>query len=254
MSADVVQEDAAEPTRPTQSTAEAEPQQEQEPRSPTPILLKRLSEEKVYKCVNTVLRAASTKRRRFVETVDLLVCLKDYNIQKYKRVSGVLKLPHYLKPGFRGCLIGFKAERKEARAANLDFIGVHEVKLMHSRPMAMKRLAARYDGFLAREQHIQVLNKVLRQSFSKKRKYITPVLLGQPLHDAVEEIRRSTMLWMKSDPAFGISVGHVKMDVYELADNVMAVVTQVLEKLRHGWDNVRSLNIKSSMGPVYQLY
>ncbi|KAL1416793.1 hypothetical protein MTO96_027503 [Rhipicephalus appendiculatus] len=254
MSANVVQAGAAAPTPPTRFTTEAEPQRERQPRPSTPILLKRLSEEQVYECANAVLRATSTKRRRFVETVDLLVCLKDYNIQKYKRISGVLKLPHNLKPDFRGCLIGFKAERKEAKAANLDFIGVHEVKLLHSRPMAMKRLAARYDGFLAREPHMKVLNKILRPSFSKKRKCITPVLPGQPLPEAVNEIRSSTMLWMRTDPAFGISVGHAKMDADELADNVMAVVTQILEKLKHGWENVRSLNIKSSMGPACQLY
>ncbi|KAH7939657.1 hypothetical protein HPB52_015551 [Rhipicephalus sanguineus] len=217
-------------------------------------LLKRLSREAVYECVNAVLHAAAAKHRRFVETVDLLVCLKDYNFQKYKRLSGVIKLPHYLKPDFRGCLIGVKAERKEARAANLDFIGVHEVKLLHARPMRIKRLAARYDGFLAREAHMKVLNKILRPNFAKKRKCITPVLPGQPLRDVVNEIRSSTMLWMKTDPAFGISVGHVKMDAYELADNVMAVVTQILKKLRHGWENVRSLCIKSSMGPTCQLY
>ncbi|KAH7933960.1 hypothetical protein HPB49_019652 [Dermacentor silvarum] len=56
--------------------------------SPKP---REVTQEKLYECVNGVLDSAARKRRRFLETVDLLVALQDYNFQKYRRVSGVVK-------------------------------------------------------------------------------------------------------------------------------------------------------------------
>ncbi|XP_070383630.1 large ribosomal subunit protein uL1-like isoform X2 [Dermacentor albipictus] len=250
MSAYVAEESDEEP-----EPRETSPEPEREPPTPSySIFLQRISKEEVYQCVNHVLDAAAKKRRRFLETVDLLVWLKEYSFQRYKRLNGIIMLPHVVKPNFRGCLIGYKIDRKEARACNLDFMSVGEVMLLNGRPTAIKKLAARYDAFLADVTLMNLLNKLLAQNFAKQRKCITPVPQHVPLDMKVKELRTSTRLWMRREQAFGISVGHVKMSADELAENVMTTVSRVLEKLKKGWEHVDALSIKSSMGPPCKLY
>jgi large subunit ribosomal protein L10Ae len=46
-----------------------------------------------------------TKPRKFVQTVEMQVSLKDYDPQKDKRFSGSVRLPNVARPKLRICLI-----------------------------------------------------------------------------------------------------------------------------------------------------
>ena len=62
--------------------------------------MSKVSKETLYECVNTVLAAAKEKQRKFTETVDLQIGLKNYDPQKDKRFSGTVKYV-YLRPSLR---------------------------------------------------------------------------------------------------------------------------------------------------------
>ena len=52
----------------------------------------KVSKETLYECVQEVLKASKEgKPRKFVETVDLQIGLKNYDPQKDKRFSGTVK-------------------------------------------------------------------------------------------------------------------------------------------------------------------
>lgn len=51
----------------------------------------KVSRDILYECVAEVLKGAETKRRRFLETVELQIGLKNYDPQKDKRFSGTVK-------------------------------------------------------------------------------------------------------------------------------------------------------------------
>ncbi|XP_054933771.1 large ribosomal subunit protein uL1-like isoform X1 [Dermacentor andersoni] len=233
-----------------------QPVQPKPPPPPEPVPSpkpKGVTEETLYKCVNDVLDAATKKRRKFLETVDLLVALKDYNFQKYKRVSGVVKLPHVLKPNIRACLIGYEAEREEAKANNLYFMDCDKAKKLNGRRKAIERLAARYDAFLVPEALVTDLKRILGPIFAKVRKCFTPLPPGVPVLDIVEELKSITRMWMRKEMTFTISVGHVKMSAQELAENVEATKTALLARIGNRWETINALNIKSTMGPAFKL-
>ncbi len=50
-----------------------------------------MSKETLYECVQEVLKNAQAKKRKFVETIDLQIGLKNYDPQKDKRFSGTVK-------------------------------------------------------------------------------------------------------------------------------------------------------------------
>ena len=59
----------------------------------------KVSKETLYECVQEVIKySMETKKRKFAETIDLQIGLKNYDPQKDKRFSGTVKyvLPHFL--------------------------------------------------------------------------------------------------------------------------------------------------------------
>ena len=54
-------------------------------------LFSKLSREVLYDCVRSVLERSQTKQRKFTETVELQIALKNYDPQKDKRFSGTVK-------------------------------------------------------------------------------------------------------------------------------------------------------------------
>ncbi|RLN03940.1 hypothetical protein C2845_PM13G25720 [Panicum miliaceum] len=49
---------------------------------------------------------AKEKNRKFTETVELQIDLKNYDPQKDKRFSGSVKLPHIPRPKMKVCMLG----------------------------------------------------------------------------------------------------------------------------------------------------
>ena len=63
------------------------------------VTMSKVSRDQLYECVQNVLKGSAEKKRKFVETVDLQIGLKNYDPQKDKRFSGTVKLvppPVYL--------------------------------------------------------------------------------------------------------------------------------------------------------------
>ena len=51
-----------------------------------------------------------------------------------------------------------------------------------------------------------------------------------------------------------VAVGHVGMSEDDLVQNVHLAMNFLVSLLKKHWQNVRSLHIKSTMGPVQRLY
>lgn len=51
----------------------------------------KISKDTLYDCVRDVLQGSEEKKRKFVETVELQIALKNYDPQKDKRFSGTVK-------------------------------------------------------------------------------------------------------------------------------------------------------------------
>lgn len=51
-----------------------------------------------------------------------------------------------------------------------------------------------------------------------------------------------------------VAVGNVGMQVEELSSNINLAINFLVSLLKKNWQNVRSLYIKSSMGPSHRIY
>ena len=65
----------------------------------------------------------------------------------------------------------------------------------------------------------------------------------------VERLRCTARFQLKKVLDFGAAVGHAHMTPHQLAENVSIAVNMLIATTKEGWGNIKSLSIKSTMGP-----
>jgi len=66
----------------------------------------KLAGDTIREAVTTIKNGVNDKPRKFVQTIELQIGLKNYDPQKDKRFSGSVKLPHIPRPKMKVCMLG----------------------------------------------------------------------------------------------------------------------------------------------------
>nr|BAN20246.1 ribosomal protein L10Ab [Riptortus pedestris] len=214
----------------------------------------KVSRETLYECVNAVLTNSQEKKRNFVETVEIQIGLKNYDPQKDKRFSGTVKLKHIPRPKMQVCILGDQQHCDEAKANNVPFMDVEALKKLNKNKKLVKKLAKKYDAFLASEALIKQIPRLLGPGLNKAGKF--PGLLShqESMMQKIDEVKATIKFQMKKVLCLSVAVGHVGMSSDELVQNVHLAVNFLVSLLKKHWQNVRSLHVKSTMGPPQRLY
>merc|ERR1711890_25962 len=110
----------------------------------------KVSKDTLFECVREVLKySTETKKRKFTETIDLQIGLKNYDPQKDKRFSGTVKLRHIPRPKFSVCIFGDQQHCDEAKSKDYPFMSADDLKKLNKQKKLVKKLAKKYDAFLA---------------------------------------------------------------------------------------------------------
>ena len=80
----------------------------------------KISRDTYNESIALVLSGSVADKRKFVETVELQITLKNYDPQKDKRFSGSLRLPNIPKPRMKLCMLGDASHCDKAKAVGMD--------------------------------------------------------------------------------------------------------------------------------------
>jgi len=216
--------------------------------------MSKIQGETLRKTVETILAEAQEKKRGFVETVELQVGLKNYDPQKDKRFSGTIKLPHGTKANFKVCVLGDQQHCDEAKKYNIDNMSIEELKKINKNKKIVKKMGKKYNAFLASEVVIRQIPRLLGPGLNKVGKFPTLITHGDDMQAKVVELRSTVKFQLKKVLCLGVALGNVGQSADELTTNVQLTINFLISLLKKGWQNVRSLHIKSSMGKVHRLY
>ena len=214
----------------------------------------KINKDSLLKSLNEVLEGSKHPKRKFLETVELQIVLKNYDPQKDKRFSGTVKLPHIPRPHSKICVLGDDQHCDEAKANGLDSMDVEAMKKLNKDKKLVKKLAARYSAFVATDSVIRQIPRLLGPGLNKAGKFPTQVTHNDSLVVKVNEVKATIKLQMKKVLVLGVAVGNVKMDEKQLYENVNMAVNFLVSLLKKNWQNVKCLYIKSSMGPPQQIF
>merc|ERR1712050_504897 len=132
----------------------------------------KVSKDTLFECVREVLKySTETKKRKFTETIDLQIGLKNYDPQKDKRFSGTIKLKHIPKPKYSVCIFGDQQHCDEAKAKGIDFMSVDDLKKLNKDKKKVKKLAKKYDAFLCSDTLIKQIPRLLGPGLNKAGKF-----------------------------------------------------------------------------------
>merc|ERR1739848_647951 len=128
----------------------------------------KVSKETLFEGVREVIKySKETKPRKFPETIDLQIGLKNYDPQKDKRFSGTVKLRHIPRPKFSVCIFGDQQHCDEMKEKGLPHMSVDDLKKLNKQ----KKLAKKYDAFLASESLIKQIPRLLGPGLNKAGKF-----------------------------------------------------------------------------------
>merc|ERR1711862_568948 len=109
----------------------------------------KVTRDNLYECVNNVIQGAQDKKRKFRESIELQIGLKNYDPQKDKRFSGTVKLKYIPKPKMKICVLGDQQHIDEAKESGMPAMSADDLKKLNKDKKLVKKLAKRYDAFIA---------------------------------------------------------------------------------------------------------
>jgi hypothetical protein len=91
-------------------------------------------------CAAGILEGAKAKPRKFTETIELQIGLKNYDPQKDKRFSGTVKLPYIPRPKMKVCVLGDVKHCEQAQSIGVDARSVEDLKKLNKNKKLVKKL------------------------------------------------------------------------------------------------------------------
>jgi len=216
--------------------------------------MSKLNTDNLKKALAQVLEGAETKKRKFLETVELQVALKDYDTSRDKRFSGTVKLQHVPRPRMKVCVLGDVVHCEQAQKANIPFKSVEDLKKLNKNKKLVKKLAQEFDAFLASQVLIPQIPRLLGPGLNKAGKFPTLIQHTDNIEQKVTDIRSQVKFQLKKVLCMGVAIGNVGMTPEELRMNSLMAINFLVSLLKKNWNNVKKLYIKSTMGKVHCIF
>lgn len=218
--------------------------------------MSRLDAELLEQAIEQVLNSAKEKKRKFTETIELQVALKNYDPQKDARFAGTIRLPHIPRTKFTVCVLGNAKDVDKAVAAGVPAKSVEDLKKLNRDKKLVKKLAQSFSAFMASSTLIRKIPRLLGPGLNKAGKF--PAVLG-PNDDVsakVLDLQCNVKFQLKSKKTtcMGVAIGNVNMTADEVSTNILMSVNFLASLLPKQWLQIKRLYLKSTMGPVQRIY
>merc|ERR1712131_270187 len=115
--------------------------------------------------------------------------LEELRSTKDKRFSGTVKLPNIPRPKQQICVIGDAAHNDEAESKGVPHMSADDLKKLNKDKKLVKKLAKKYDAFLASESLIKQIPRLLGPGLNKAGKFPTMLTHQDDMVGKVNDIK-----------------------------------------------------------------
>ena len=195
-----------------------------------------------------------TKKRKFKQSIELIINFKDIDVKKGFAINEVVQLPKTNSPA-TVCVIATGDMSQKAKAAKADsVIGNEELTKYEANKRESRKFINKYDFFLADTQIMPTVGKALGQLLGPRGKMPTPVPFNAPIDAFLARFRTSIKVRTRASLSVSCKIGDETMEDSDLAINAFTVLSAIEKKLPNGEKNIRKVLIKTTMGkPVKQV-
>lgn len=151
-------------------------------------------------------------------------------------------------------MLGNEIHYTKAQELGIDTMNVEDLKKLNKNKKLVKKLAAKYDVFLASSTLIKQIPRILGPGLNRAGKFPTTIMPGDDLEAKCLEVKSTVKFQMKKVLCLNAAVANVGMTKDEALVNISASINFLVSLLKKNWQNVKVMYIKSTMGPRQQIF
>ena len=144
------------------------------------------------------------KQRKFVETVELQVGLRDYDPEK--RFTGTVRLPNVITTNTKVIVLANAAHIDEANAAGIPYIDVDGLKAFNKDKTKIKKYFKKYDILLASDSVAKQITKLLGNVLVKLNKFPIAMSEGENIVERIKETQHTVKFQSKKASCLGTAI------------------------------------------------
>jgi len=198
--------------------------------------------------VKKALEESNNKKRKFTQSVDMVINLKDVDLSKPdNRIDEEIELPERGKEAKVGVFAGGEMAARAKSVADI-VIKPEEIKELSEDKKKAKEIARNYDFFVAEAPLMPSIGRSLGRIFAPRGKMPKPVPPNADIESIIKKLKRSVRIRSKDKPTFHSYVGREDMPPEKIAENIKTILDRIESKLERGKANIRSVYVKTTMG------
>lgn len=197
---------------------------------------------------------AESKQRKFLESVELAINLKDIDLSNPKnRIQEEIPLPNGRGRQVRIGIFSSSEMAMKAKGVADVVIQPEELEELAKDKVKARKFARQGDFFLAEAPLMPTIGKRLGVVLAPRGKMPKPIPPGSDPKAAIEKLRGSVSVRTRDKKTFHLPIGTKDMPADKLAENLDAVLKRIMSKLERGKMNIRSAYVKTTMGPSFKV-
>lgn len=200
----------------------------------------------------------NSKKRKFAQSVDLIINLKNLNLKKpEENINTFIELPHEKgKQGKIAALVGKELINKAKESCDITIIN-DDFPEYGRDPKKVKKIAKEAEFFIAQANLMpeiakafgKVLGPLGKMPNPKAGAVVPPII--PDLKPIVAKLKKTVKLQTKNDQAVRCIVGKENMKDEEIIENITAVCNVIVHSVKDEKHNIKNTIIKFSMGKPF---
>ena len=209
-------------------------------------------EEKISQAIKDALE--NSPERKFVESVDISFTIKDVDLKNpNNRIKEEVRLPSGRGKELKIAMFAAGEAATKAKDAGIHVITPQEIEELGGKKGKAKKIANSYDFFLSEVPHMGLIGRYLGVVLGPRGKMPRPVPPTLDPSVIAAGLKSTVIIKSGDNMTFHAAIGTAKQSQEELSANAMEIFNRVISKLERGIGNIRSLYIKTSMGPAQRI-
>jgi len=192
-----------------------------------------------------------SEKRNFVQSIDLVINLQDVDPKKLEsKIQELIELPYPPGKENKICVVASGEMALKAKRAGADLVVERgDLEAIMGDKEKQKELTETYDFFIAEAPLMPTVGRSLGATLGPKGKMPTPIPPTADIADHIKKHRKMVLVRLRGQPLLQCRVGNENMPDEEIAKNVQMVIGRIEGKLKRGIKNIRSIRLKTTMGP-----
>lgn len=192
--------------------------------------------------------------RNFDESLELAINLRDIDLSNPdNRVDEEIVLPNGRGKTIKVGVFGSGELALNARDSADTVIEPDEIDEIAEDKRKARKLVEEHQFFLAEPPLMPVIGREMGAILGPKGKMPSPVTPNMDINDTINSLKNTVHVRSRDRMTFHAPIGTESMDVEDLIDNADTVIRRIIMNLERREMNIKSIYVKTTMGPAVRI-